>query len=96
MSRRWPASSRRSRASRRVSPTSGEDLQDIIASGNTVATRWVVTGSLQQELMGIPASGQTIRLEGMNFYRLKDGRVTDIWTQFNGVAMMQQLGAIPA
>ena len=91
-----PASSRRSRASRRVSPTSGEDLQDIIASGDTVATRWVVTGSLQQELMGIPASGQTIRLEGMNFYRLKDGRVTDIWTQFDGVAMMQQLGAIPA
>ena len=31
-----------------------------------------------------------------NFYRLKDGRVTDIWTQFDGVALMQQLGAIPA
>ncbi len=73
-----------------------EDLQDIIASGDTVATRWVVTGSLQQELMGIPASGQTVRVEGMNFYRLKDGRVTDIWTQFDGVALMQQLGAIPA
>jgi hypothetical protein len=44
----------------------------------------------------IPASGQTIRVEGMNFYRLKDGRVTDIWTQFDGVALLQQLGAIPA
>jgi predicted ester cyclase len=55
-----------------------------------------VTGSLQQEFMGIPASGQTIRVEGMNFYRLKDGRVTDIWTQFDGAAMMQQLGAILA
>ncbi len=73
-----------------IFPDIGEDLQD------TVATRWVVTGSLQQEFMGIPPSGQTIRLEGMNFYRLKDGRVTDIWTQFDGVAMMQQLGAIPA
>ena len=74
----------------------GEDLQDIIASGDTVATRWVVTGSLQRELMGIPASGQTVRVEGMNFYRLKDGRVTDIWTQFDGLALIQQLGAIPA
>src|SRR4029077_9381316 len=77
-------------------PDLEEDLQDIIASGDTVATRWVVTGSLQQEFMGIPASGQTIRVAGMNFYRLKDGRVTDIWTQFDGVAMMQQLGAVPA
>jgi steroid delta-isomerase-like uncharacterized protein len=77
-------------------PDLEEDLQDIIASGDTVATRWVVTGSLRQEFMGIPASGQTIRVEGMNFYRLRDGRVTDVWTQFDGVAMMQQLGAIPA
>ena len=74
-------------------PDLKEDLQDILASGDTVATRWVVTGTHQQELMGIPASGQRIRVEGMNFYRLKDGRVTDIWTQFDGVALMQQLGA---
>jgi len=79
-----------------IFPDLKEDLQDIIASGNTVATRWVLTGSQQQEFMGIPASGQTIRVEGMNFYHLKDGRVTDTWTQFDGAAMMQQLGAIPA
>ena len=72
------------------------DLQDIIGSGDSVATRWVVTGSQQQEFMGIPASGQPVRVEGMNFYRLKDGRVTDMWMQFDGVALMQQLGAIPA
>jgi steroid delta-isomerase-like uncharacterized protein len=79
-----------------VFPDLEEDLQEIIADGDAVATRWVVTGSLQREFMGIPASGQTIRVEGMNFYRLKGGRVTDIWTQFDGVALMQQLGAIPA
>jgi steroid delta-isomerase-like uncharacterized protein len=79
-----------------IFPDLEEDLQDIIASGDTVATRWVVTGSLQQEFMGIPATGQTVRVEGMNFYRLKDGRVTDIWTQFDGVGMMQQLGAVAA
>ena len=72
------------------------DLQDIVASGDTVATRWVLTGSQQREFMGIPAAGQTITVEGMNFYRLKDGRVTDIWTQFDGVAMMRQLGATPS
>ena len=79
-----------------VFPDLEEDLQEIIANGDAVATRWVVTGSLQREFMGIPASGQTIRVEGMNFYRLNGGRVTEIWTQFDGVALMQQLGAIPA
>jgi predicted ester cyclase len=32
----------------------------------------------------------------MSFYRLKNGRVTDIWTPFDGVALLQQLSAVPA
>jgi predicted ester cyclase len=36
-----------------IFPDLEEDLQDIMASGDTVATRWVVTGSQQQEFLGI-------------------------------------------
>ncbi len=74
-------------------PDIEEDLQDIIASSDTVATRWILTGTLQQDYMGIVGRGQRVTIEGMNFYRLKDFRVTDIWTQFDGLTMMQQLGA---
>jgi hypothetical protein len=28
-------------------------------------------------MMGIPASGKRIRVEGMNFYTLRDGRITE-------------------
>ena len=79
-----------------IFPDLEEDLRDVVASGDTVATRWVLTGSQRQDFMGIQASGQAIRVEGMNFYRLKDGRVTDIWTQFDGVTLMRQLSAVPA
>ena len=41
-----------------IFPDLEEDLQDIIASGDSVATRWVVAGSQQQEFMGIPASAR--------------------------------------
>jgi predicted ester cyclase len=30
----------------------------------------------------------------MNFYRLKDGRITEVWTQFDALGVMQQLGAL--
>lgn len=70
-----------------------EELHEIVASGGTVATRWTLTGTLQRDFMGIPARGQRIEVEGMNFYRLADGRITDIWTQFDGAGMMRQLGA---
>ena len=41
-------------------PDLTEDLQDITGGGDTVATRWVLTGSQQREFMGIPAAGQAI------------------------------------
>jgi steroid delta-isomerase-like uncharacterized protein len=72
-----------------------EDLLDIVASGDTVATRWVLSGPQRREFMGIPASGQAIEIEGMNFYRVRDGRVTDVWSQFDAIGMMKQLGATP-
>jgi predicted ester cyclase len=79
-----------------VFPDLEEDLQDIVGARDTVATRWVLTGSQQQEFMGITPTGKRIRVEGMNFYRLEDGQVTDIWAQFDGVGLMQQLGVMPS
>jgi steroid delta-isomerase-like uncharacterized protein len=73
-----------------------EELQDVVANGDTVATRWVLSGTQQAQFMGIPAAGQPIRIEGMNFYRVKNGLVTDTWTQFDGVALLQQVGALPS
>ena len=32
----------------------------------------------------------------MNFYRLADGRITEVWTQFDGVGLLQQIGALPS
>jgi len=31
----------------------------------------------------------------MNFSPLADSRLTDVWTQFDGVSMLQQFGVIP-
>jgi steroid delta-isomerase-like uncharacterized protein len=71
------------------------DLGEIAADGDTVATRWTASGTHEGEILGIPASGRRISVEGMNFYHLRDGRITDVWTQFDAVAMLQQLGAMP-
>jgi steroid delta-isomerase-like uncharacterized protein len=72
------------------------DLQEIIGDGDLVATRWTVTGTHGEEFFGVPATGNRVQVEGMNFYRLANGKITDVWTQFDGLGLMQQLGAIPA
>ncbi len=56
----------------------------------------VLTGSQQKDFMGIQVICQEIRGEGMNFYRLKGGLVTDIWAQYDSAGLWQQIDAIPA
>jgi len=102
-SRRWPAFKKRSRVSMgEASPTwrrrNFQGHPDPPAAPETVATRCpVVTVSQQQELMGIPASGDAQGLElALKPYTASwDGRVTDIvGTQQCdlGRALMQQIG----
>ena len=78
-----------------VFPDSQVDVQHILGEGDLVATHWTVSGTHQAEFFGTPATGRKVTVEGMNVYRLVDGRITDVWTQFDGLGVMQQLGALP-
>ena len=72
-----------------------EELE-VIADGDTAATRWTASGTHEAALDEIPATGKRVTVEGMNFYKLRDGKVTDAWLQFDGVGMLVQLGVLPA
>ena len=62
--------------------------------GDTVATRGAMTALSSRSSWGSPPPA--IRVEGMNFYRLRDGRVTDICrTHLDGVALLAARGAGP-
>ncbi len=68
----------------------------IVAEGDTVATRWMAVGTQHGDMPGIPATGKHIRVEGMNFYTLSGGRITEVWTLFDAMSMLVQLGVMPA
>jgi steroid delta-isomerase-like uncharacterized protein len=78
-----------------IFPDLGIDLGALTGDGDLVATRWTATGTHRADFFGVPATGKRIEVEGMNFYRLAGGRITEVWTQFDGLGMLQQLGALP-
>jgi len=78
-----------------ILPDSQVTVQHVVGEGDLVATHWTVTGTHQAEFLGVPATGRQVAVEGMNVYRLADGRITDVWTQFDGLGLMDQLGALP-
>ena len=68
-------------------------IDDMIAEGDRVAVR--VTASARQvgEFMGLPASGKSYEIGEIHIFRLRDGKVTEHWHEYNPGALMKQLGA---
>ena len=71
-------------------------IEDQIADGDYVVSRWSGTGTHQGELMGMPATGKQATVTGITIDRIVDGRIVESWDNWDTLGMMQQLGAIPA
>jgi steroid delta-isomerase-like uncharacterized protein len=70
-------------------------IEDMIAEGDKVATRWTMTGTHEGELMGIPSTGVWITMTGISMSRFADGKLAEGWNSYDGLGMMQQFGVIP-
>ena len=72
-------------------------VEDQIAEGDKVVTRWRASGTHQGEFRGIAPTGKQITVTGIGIFRFSDeGKVVESWDNFDQLGMMQQLGAIPA
>jgi steroid delta-isomerase-like uncharacterized protein len=71
--------------------------QDVIVSGDKIVARVRATGTHQGEFMGMSATGKSVDVQLIDIIRFgDDGLAREHWGVFDALAMMQQLGAIPA
>ena len=70
-------------------------VEDQVAEGDKVVTRYTGRGTHQGELMGIPPTGNEVVVSGTIMSRVSDGKIEEEWNNFDALGMMQQLGVIP-
>lgn len=70
-------------------------IEDIVAAGDRVCTRWSCSGTHQGELMGIPATGKKTTTTGIDIYRIVGGKIAEEWVNWSTLGLLQQLGVIP-
>jgi steroid delta-isomerase-like uncharacterized protein len=71
-------------------------IEEQIAEGDLVATRWTATGTQKGELMGIAPTGKESTVTGVTIDKIKDGKIVESWTNWDTLGMMRQLGVVPA
>jgi steroid delta-isomerase-like uncharacterized protein len=71
-------------------------LEEMIAENDTVAARFIMRGTHQATFFGVPASGKKIQVQAVNFYRFSNGKIVEERGQPDLLALLQQIGAVPA
>jgi len=70
-------------------------VEDQLAEGDEVTTRYTFGGIHKGEFFGAPGSGKRIEISGINIDRLEGGKLVEEWVSYNLLGAMHQAGAIP-
>jgi steroid delta-isomerase-like uncharacterized protein len=76
-------------------PDTDITVEDQIAEGDAVVTRWTGRGTHQGELLGVAPSGNRVEVTGITIDRFSGGKFVESWTNYDALGMLQQIGAIP-
>ena len=71
-------------------------IEEQIAEGEYVTTRWTGRGTHEGDLMGMPATGKQATVTGITIDRIVDGRFVESWTNWDTLGMLVQLGVVPS
>jgi steroid delta-isomerase-like uncharacterized protein len=68
-------------------------VEDVIAEGDQVVTRWTLRGTHQGEVEEFgPPTGEQIELEGITIHLVEGGKIVEEWERYDNLSVMQQLG----
>ena len=76
-------------------PDMREACEDLIAEGDKVVGRFIMRGTHSGEFMGVPPTGRSVTMSGIDIVRVAGGRIAEFWYGEHLLELMQQLGAVP-
>ena len=71
-------------------------VEDEMAEGDKVVSRWRAQGTHQGELMGAAPTGNQVRITGITIHRIEEGKIVEEWENWDALGLMQQIGAVPS
>lgn len=70
-------------------------LEIFVAEGDYVAIYHIHLAVHNGEFMGLPPTGKSIRVPGLELYRLQNGKIVEFWRHDDDAGLMRQLGMMP-
>jgi predicted ester cyclase len=68
-------------------------VEDAFGAEDKVVVRWSATMTHRGDHLGMPASGQRVRIAGMSIARIRDKQIIEGWDNWDQLGMLKQIGA---
>ena len=72
------------------------EVDQLVAEDDIVVERFTASGTHRGELMGVPGSGRTVVLRGINVFRVEGDRIVERWGRLDELGLLRQLGLVPS
>jgi steroid delta-isomerase-like uncharacterized protein len=79
----------------KVFPDSHITTEMLIAEGDKVAGYFTYSGTQKGAMGPFPATGKKADLNYLGILRIKDGKIAEMWVEWDNLAMLTQLGHFP-
>jgi predicted ester cyclase len=71
-------------------------IEDQIAEGEKVLTRFTIRGTHTAEYESTPPTNQQATWTGMFLYRNQGGKIVERWANWDKAGLLEQIGALPS
>jgi steroid delta-isomerase-like uncharacterized protein len=66
---------------------------DTICERDEVVIHWTVQGTQKGSFLGMPPTNRKASITGTSIHRLEGSKIAEIWSNWNLMSLMEQLGA---
>ncbi|HVV46964.1 MAG TPA: ester cyclase [Bryobacteraceae bacterium] len=71
-------------------------VEDTVTEGDKVAIRIILEATHLGEGLGIPPSNERVKVGGIIIARIVNGQIAEAWNNWDQLALLQQIRAVPA
>jgi steroid delta-isomerase-like uncharacterized protein len=76
-------------------PDTNFTIEEMVAEGDRVVTRWTARATHKGELRGIAPTGRKVTVAGTTISRIAGGKIVEAHVNWDALGLFQQLGAYP-
>ncbi|MDY6819541.1 MAG: ester cyclase [Halobacteriales archaeon] len=70
-------------------------VEELFDAEDAIIARWSVAGTHENALFELESSGESFVEEGINIFVIEDGRISEVWSEWDTLKMVQELDVTP-